>query len=88
MVFTSALILIPLCGKKEQPQSGSGFADDGPANPVAGFSRRRCKIHPLLEERAGVRTDVNHAGMREVVTQSWELNCCGQAGKPGIESKS
>jgi hypothetical protein len=26
-----------------------------------------------LEERAGVRTDVKPVGMREVVTQSWDL---------------
>jgi hypothetical protein len=73
--FTSALNLTFSPGEKEQPQAGSGFADDCPANPVAGFAERRRIIHPLLEERAGVRTDV-------------KLNCYGQAGKPGIKSKS
>jgi len=48
MVLTSALNLTFSPGEKEQPQSGSGFADDCPANPVAGFSERRRMIPPLL----------------------------------------
>jgi hypothetical protein len=35
--FTPALNLTFSPGEKEQPQSNSGFADDCPANPVAGF---------------------------------------------------
>jgi len=43
--FTSALDLAFFSGEKEQPQTGSGFADDSPANPVAGFAERRRMIH-------------------------------------------
>jgi hypothetical protein len=35
--FTSALNLTFSPGEKEQPQSGSGFPNDGPAKPIAGF---------------------------------------------------
>jgi hypothetical protein len=42
--FTSALNLTFSPGEKEQPQAGSGFADDCPANPVAGFAERRRMI--------------------------------------------
>jgi hypothetical protein len=45
-------------GEKEQQLHDSGFTDGCPANPVAGFSKTRRTALPLLEERAGVRTDV------------------------------
>ena len=46
-------------------QSGFNFADNRSANPVAGISVSRRAILLLLGEKAG---------MREGVTQSWELN--------------
>ena len=40
------------------PTTSSCCAVDRLANPVAGSANRRRTILPLLEERAGVRTDV------------------------------
>ena len=48
MVFRLALILTFSPGEKEQPWSISGIADDGPANPVAGFQVSRRTILLLL----------------------------------------
>jgi hypothetical protein len=36
----------------------SGFANEYPANPVAGFSKRRRTILLLLGEKAGMRASV------------------------------
>jgi hypothetical protein len=63
--FTSALILTFSPGEKEQLLFVSVLSDDGPVNPVVGLSERRRTILLLLGEKAG---------MREGVTQSWELN--------------
>jgi hypothetical protein len=51
--FTSALNLTFSPGKKEQPQAGSGFADDCAANPGAGISVSRRTILLLRGEKAG-----------------------------------
>jgi hypothetical protein len=47
MVVTLALILTFSPGEKEQRSHLSGFADNRPANPVAGFRVRRRVILPL-----------------------------------------
>ena len=47
MVVTLALILTFSPEEKEQRSHLSGFADDRPANPVAGFRVRRQVILPL-----------------------------------------
>src|SRR6185369_12310149 len=49
MVLTLALILTFSPGEKEQRSHLSGFADNRPANPVAGFRVRRQVILPLPE---------------------------------------
>jgi hypothetical protein len=46
MVVTLALILTFSPGEKEQRSHLSGFADDRPANPIAGFRVRRQVILP------------------------------------------
>jgi hypothetical protein len=38
----------------------AGFANVGPASPVAGFSKRRRTFLLLLGEKAGMREDVKH----------------------------
>jgi hypothetical protein len=48
MVEMLALILTFSPEKKEQRSHISGFADNRPANPVAGFRVRRQEILPLL----------------------------------------
>ena len=53
MVVTLALILTFSPGEKEQRSRLSGFADDRPANPVAGSSVRRRKILPLCPSPIG-----------------------------------
>jgi hypothetical protein len=45
-VLTLALILIPLCGKKEQLLHVSGYADDRPANPVARIFKKTADDSP------------------------------------------
>jgi hypothetical protein len=47
MVVTLALILTFSPGEKEQRSHRSGFADNRPADPVAGFRVRRQVILPL-----------------------------------------
>jgi hypothetical protein len=47
MVVTLALILTFSPGEKEQRSHLSGFADDRPTNPVAGFRVTRQVILPL-----------------------------------------
>ena len=58
-VLTLALNLAFSPGEKELPWRVFDFSVDGPANPVAGFSKARGTILPLrqreLGERAGVR---------------------------------
>jgi hypothetical protein len=51
-----ALILTFSPWEKEQHLCDSSFTVDGSANAALDFSRKRRMIHPLLEERAGVRT--------------------------------
>ena len=51
MVVTLALILTFSPGEKEQRSQLSGFADNRPANPVAGFRVRRREILPLPRGR-------------------------------------
>jgi hypothetical protein len=58
MVYTSALTFHPLPQERKSLQADSGFADDCPAHPVAGFSMRRRTILLLLGEKAGMREDV------------------------------
>jgi len=57
-VFTSTLTFYPLPQERKQLQADSDFADDRPANPIAGFSMRRQTILLLLGEKAGMREDV------------------------------
>jgi len=51
--FTTALILTFSPGEKERPAHAFGFADDRPANPVAGFSKRRRTFLPLRSAAEG-----------------------------------
>jgi hypothetical protein len=44
--FTSALNLTFSPGEKEQPQAGSGFADDCPANPVVRILKKTANDSP------------------------------------------
>ena len=46
--------------EKEAPLHACLLSADRPANPVAGFSKRRRMILLLLGEKAGMREDVNH----------------------------
>jgi hypothetical protein len=48
LVLTLALILAFSPGEKEPPWHVFDFSVDPPANPVAGFSKRRRMILPLL----------------------------------------
>ena len=59
-VLTLALILAFSPGEKEPPWRIFDFSDDGPANPVAGFSKRRRTFLLLLGEKAGMREVVKH----------------------------
>jgi hypothetical protein len=46
--------------EKESPLYAWMLSADHPANPVAGFSKRRRMILLLLGEKAGLREDVKH----------------------------
>jgi hypothetical protein len=53
-----ALILTFSPWEKRQPSDGSGFSCARPANPAAGFFAGKRMLHPLLEERDGVRSSL------------------------------
>jgi hypothetical protein len=58
--LTLALNLTFSPREKEAPLHACLLSADRPANPVAGFSKRRRMILLLLGEKAGLKEDVKH----------------------------
>ena len=80
--FTLALTLNPLPQERKSPLADSGFADDCPANPVAGFSKRRRTILLLLGEKAGLRESVTSNYSR--AGNCLPLDCPDGTNKSGV----
>jgi hypothetical protein len=81
-VLTLALTLNPLPQERKSPLADSGFADDCPANPVAGFSKRRRTILLLLGEKAGLRESVTSNYSR--AGNCLPLDCPDGTNKSGV----
>ena len=81
-VLTLALNLTFSPGEKEQQSHISGFADERPANPVAGFQWDGGCFSLSLEERAGVRTVVK----TEICVLTFALNLTFSPGEKEQQS--